>query len=242
MNGCTIFMTTSSPFWSLCSHETSLGQYMSIRGSCTSPIMAFILRKSFSLFCVTSTNFGPRQLFPHVQTEELYFHSADRSTGGPLRRLLWLILLCSQYSQAKYGTLSKADTSLNRTVALVPRVSALERVDCVSHLPYFSMSSVHLKWMNEWTLLMCFYMLDFGVKAFAQFPPHHYQDFNPSLSVKMQLSIFTVNGCFCDHCWQVLVDALLYYVCIMYASWWKTSENLFNIPRMPCGEYHISLS
>ena len=28
-------------------------------------------------------------------------------------------------------TLSKADTSLNRTVALVPRVSALERVDCI---------------------------------------------------------------------------------------------------------------
>ena len=28
------------------------------------------------------------------------------------------------------STLSKADTSLKRTVALVPRVSALERVDC----------------------------------------------------------------------------------------------------------------
>ena len=29
------------------------------------------------------------------------------------------------------GTLSKADTSLNRTVALVPRVSALGGVDCM---------------------------------------------------------------------------------------------------------------
>ena len=31
-------------------------------------------------------------------------------------------------------TLSKADTSLNRTVALVPRVSALERVDCRGYI------------------------------------------------------------------------------------------------------------
>ena len=32
-------------------------------------------------------------------------------------------------------TLSKADTSLKRTVALVPRVSALERVDCIPNCP-----------------------------------------------------------------------------------------------------------
>ena len=31
-------------------------------------------------------------------------------------------------------TLSKADTSLKRTVALVPKVSALERVDCKTTL------------------------------------------------------------------------------------------------------------
>ena len=44
------------------------------------------------------------------------------SKFGPLLAELHLYL-CN-------GTLSKADTSLNRTVALVPRVSALERVDC----------------------------------------------------------------------------------------------------------------
>ena len=48
--------------------------------------------------------------------------SKPDSKFGPLPAELHLYL-CN-------GTLSKADTSLNRTVALVPRVSALERVDC----------------------------------------------------------------------------------------------------------------
>ena len=39
--------------------------------------------------------------------------------------------LASAQSTLFKRTLSKADTSLNRTVALVPRVSALERVDCI---------------------------------------------------------------------------------------------------------------
>ena len=40
----------------------------------------------------------------------------------------------TSYSQLSLsGTLSKADTSLNETVALVPRVSALERVDCICY-------------------------------------------------------------------------------------------------------------
>ena len=46
------------------------------------------------------------------------------SKFGPLPAELHLYL-CN-------GTLSKPDTSLNRTVALVPRVSALERVDCIA--------------------------------------------------------------------------------------------------------------
>ena len=49
--------------------------------------------------------------------------SKPDSKFGPLPAELHLYL-CN-------GTLSKADTSLNRTVALVPRVSALERVDCI---------------------------------------------------------------------------------------------------------------
>ena len=48
--------------------------------------------------------------------------SKPDSKFGPLPAELHLYL-CN-------WTLSKADTSLNRTVALVPRVSALERVDC----------------------------------------------------------------------------------------------------------------
>ena len=49
--------------------------------------------------------------------------SKPDSKFGPLPAELHLYL-CN-------WTLSKADTSLNRTVALVPRVSALERVDCI---------------------------------------------------------------------------------------------------------------
>ena len=49
--------------------------------------------------------------------------SKPDSKFGPLSAELHLYL-CN-------GTLSKADTSLNRTAALVPRVSALERVDCI---------------------------------------------------------------------------------------------------------------
>ena len=49
--------------------------------------------------------------------------SKPDSKFGPLPAELHLYLC--------HGTLSKADTSLNRTVALVPRVSALERVDCI---------------------------------------------------------------------------------------------------------------
>ena len=45
------------------------------------------------------------------------------SKFGPLPAELHLYL-CN-------WTLSKADASLNQTVALVPRVSALERVDCI---------------------------------------------------------------------------------------------------------------
>ena len=48
--------------------------------------------------------------------------SKPDSKFGPLPAE-WHLYLCN-------GTLSKADTSLNRTAALVPRVSALERVDC----------------------------------------------------------------------------------------------------------------
>ena len=48
--------------------------------------------------------------------------SKPDSNFGPLPAELHLYL-CN-------WTLSKVDTSLNRTVALVPRVSALERVDC----------------------------------------------------------------------------------------------------------------
>ena len=50
--------------------------------------------------------------------------SKPDSTFGPLPAELRLYL-CD-------WTLSKADTSLNRTVALVPRMSALERVECIS--------------------------------------------------------------------------------------------------------------
>ena len=46
------------------------------------------------------------------------------------------------------GTLSKADTSLNWTVALVPRVSTLERVDCSSNwlfdIAFFTLQSSHM--------------------------------------------------------------------------------------------------
>ena len=91
----------------------------------------------------------PHQKYYITQHEELTFHSL----------LKWKMIIQSTLSKrtlskpdSKFGplpaelhlylcnwALSKADTSLNRTVALVPRVSALERVDCTTNSPNLAM-------------------------------------------------------------------------------------------------------
>ena len=73
-------------------------------GCCWLGNMDFVLKSYSTKFYIQSTLSKPDSKF------------------GPLPAELHLYL-CN-------GTLSKADTCLNRTVALVPRVSALERVDC----------------------------------------------------------------------------------------------------------------